>query len=505
MPPFKLQESSTELQEAIDKIQKLPLDGDIAKNVITQNSNTVDNDTTNSVIIGSKNSTSAGTKFAYIWGDRNAIQDVITAGTRFIGRIFGAFNKIIGESSSDCFIDGRFNKASGQRIFVEGYYNDATGSGIHAEGDYNTVSGDGIHIEGSANTSDGYYSHVEGINNTNHGAYAHVEGTNNTNHGAYAHVEGGTNEYHNTNMSVVGHVEGYNNRGLSTAYAVHIEGGNNEVSGVSTRTHVEGAENTVIKSQNSHVEGYSNRAENNNIIHIEGRDNVGTGNACHVEGKGNTVTSANGHAGGEGNVVTSTNGFAHGKGLKNSKANKTVVGQFNRDVDGAIFEVGTGKDENNRRTQFYVTEDGYVYITDWNPGNTAEIPDSMVCLQNELDRIFTNLGNKSFTLNIANIGLDDNGYISHDDYFGLAAAIEDSTIINLHVDNTKLDQFSAQVGNVTVARYTGISENDNIVLSFTMMFSSTVFKQVHIIIDEVAVYPEQFEGQPMHYYSVRVI
>ena len=58
-----------------------------------------------------------------------------------------------------------------------------------------------------------------------------------------------------------------------------------------------------------------------------------------------------------------------GWGLKDKESGQTIVGGYNADTVGAWFQVGTGSDDNHRRTSFAVLSDRVTFPTYSTVGN----------------------------------------------------------------------------------------------------------------------------------------
>lgn len=232
--------------------------------------------------------------------------------------------------------DGYAGHSEGGGTLVEGGYG-------HAEGEMTKALARGTHAEGKSTEALGMYCHVEGSENiagfvdTTEGKTwgdqaAHAEGMLNKAKGRYSHAEGKNN--------TVGD-------GSGNGESSHVEGENNTVTGKVT-----------------HVEGYNNTV-NGNYTHVEGSENSvsATTNNGHVEGLQNTISNNYGHVGGRSSVASGTGAFSHGNGVKASKYFQTVFGQFNDpdtidDGKTAIFQVGVGKSESERKNAFEVLWDG---------------------------------------------------------------------------------------------------------------------------------------------------
>ena len=172
---------------------------------------------------------------------------------------------------------------------------------------HNEATGNYAHAEGCTTTASGNYAHAEGLRTKALGSASHVEGSSNTCTGAYSHVEGSSNTCTEDNS----HVEGtLNNSGKGTN---HVEGIGNDIS-VGDVNHVEGCNNECINTSSAGALG--------DVLHLEGYQNKAYtgGGVRHVQGKYNYV-----------------------------------------DAD-AIFTLGIGTSEDDRKNAIVVHHDGSVYI-----------------------------------------------------------------------------------------------------------------------------------------------
>lgn len=254
--------------------------------------------------------------------------------------------------------------------------NNATAFGHHTTVQPNAETGeDGYagHSEGGGTLVEGRYGHAEGEETKALARGTHVEGKLTQALGMYCHVEGSENIagfVDTTEGKTFGdqaiHAEGMLNKAMGR-YS-HVEGKNNIIGDENDKekgesSHVEG-ENNVVKGKVTHVEGNGNIV-NGNYMHVEGSGNsVGaTTNNGHVEGYDNTISNNYGHVGGKSSEVSGTGAFAHGNSVKANKYFQTVFGQFNDpdtidDGKTAIFQVGVGNSNVDRRNAFQVLWDG---------------------------------------------------------------------------------------------------------------------------------------------------
>lgn len=305
---------------------------------------------------------------------------------------------------------GGKSSAQGKRSHAEGTTTIAKGKYSHAEGDNSVTLGDDSHAEGYATTAHGTGSHTEGANTLASGVYSHAEGVwtkttegadgahaegyyseaqgyashaegNSTAIGSYSHAEGGSTaegEKSHAEGASVAHAPYAHSEGWGHAYdtASHAEG---RSAARGDWSHAEGE--SVANANSAHAEGRSkaegvaSHAEGDatataNFAHAEG-GSTANGNYSHAEGHSTAVGEnahaegancfANGdhsHAGGVDSVAESWGSFAHGQGVKAAGTAKMAVGRYNSPDGDALFEVGNGTADDDRKTAFKVMLDG---------------------------------------------------------------------------------------------------------------------------------------------------
>lgn len=191
---------------------------------------------------------------------------------------------------------GEFTIAKGHNSHTEGYGTVTLGNKSHAEGDGTTAQGGSAHSEGYWTLAEGSSSHSEGTRTHAKGPSSHAEGGQTVAHGSYSHTEGFA-----TQVGVL-------------AMAAHAEGNSSKATGASA--HAEGSL-TIAQGDYSHAEGIENQA-------------IGIGS----------------HVGGGYNIA--------------NYDYQTVVGYYNKNSSGNIFEVGNGlgKSASARSNAFAVSRDG---------------------------------------------------------------------------------------------------------------------------------------------------
>ena len=263
------------------------------------------------------------------------------------------------EEAKYAHAEGWATKARGVATHVEGYNNSAMTDYSHAEGTETVTSGIASHAEGIRTVSDGEGSHAEGYWTAAYGLHSHAEGesilnASGTGHANILKAEGRAS-----------HAEG--RATIASGDYSHAEGA--FTSATASTAHAEGY-NSHAKGYNSHAEGIYNIASGA-ASHAEGGYNTASGAASHAEGgysvtqnfAGNTVSGASSHVGGIHSDVSSSYSFAHGYGLKTiGNIAQAAFGKYNYPYDSALFCVGNGKSNTDRKNAFLITSDGTFYL-----------------------------------------------------------------------------------------------------------------------------------------------
>ena len=272
--------------------------------------------------------------------------------------------------------------AVGDAAHAEGLNSSSFGNGTyaiaessHAEGQGTSTTADAkyAHAEGWATKARGVATHVEGYNNFAMTDYSHAEGTETVASGVASHAEG----IHTVSDAEGSHAEGY----WTAAYGLHSHtegesilnangtGYANILKAEGRASHAEGRA-TIASGDYSHAEGIYNTA-NGAASHAEGGDNTAYGLASHAEGgylstqtlAGNTVSGASSHVGGVYSNVSSSYSFAHGYGLKTmGNIAQATFGKYNYPYGSALFCVGNGSSDTDRKNAFLITSDGTFYL-----------------------------------------------------------------------------------------------------------------------------------------------
>lgn len=239
-------------------------------------------------------------------------------------------------TTAESWTSSHWQLAIGNYSLAEG--EDATASGYdsHAEGYNTTASGDNSHAEGSGTTASKYGTHAEGKDTTASIYCAHAEGEETTASGNRAHAEGG-----------------YTTASGDTS---HSEGASCTASG--DNSHAEG-DHSAASSDNSHAEGYHTSASGNSA-HAEGYYTEAVNIYAHAEGYYTKASKQSAHA--EGYHTTASGNQAHAGGIYTIAGynNQTVIGTYNDNKSGDLFEIGNGTGVNARSNAFEVDSSGNV-------------------------------------------------------------------------------------------------------------------------------------------------
>lgn len=214
----------------------------------------------------------------------------------------------------------------------------ATAKRAHAEGTTTVAAGKYSHTEGNGTYTKGNSAHAEGILTAAIGDNAHSEGDHTRANGNSSHAEGGST----TANGIHSHAEGANTQAIGDQ--AHAEGGSTTASGT-----------------NSHAEGSSTTASAAGA-HAEGTSTVASGEYSHAEGNTTEARGYASHAGGSMSLAAHADSFVHGSGLVSGRDQQAVFGVFNEIDENALFAVGVGYSNDDRRTGFQVNMDGQVFV-----------------------------------------------------------------------------------------------------------------------------------------------
>lgn len=291
----------------------------------------------------------------------------------------GVYSASIG---TETLASGSNSIAVGDAAHAEGLNSSSFGNGTyaiaessHAEGQGTSTTEDAkyAHAEGWATKAWAIAAHAEGYDNSAMTDYSHAEGTKTVASGVASHAEG----IHTVSDAEGSHAEGY----WTAAYGLHSHAEGESILNASgtgyanilkaegRASHAEGKA-TIASGEYSHAEGIYNTAKGA-ASHVEGGDNTASGMASHAEGgylgtqslAGNTVSGASSHVGGVYSNVSSSYSFAHGYGLKTmGNVAQATFGKYNYPYSSALFCVGNGSSDTNRKNAFLITSDGTFYL-----------------------------------------------------------------------------------------------------------------------------------------------
>ena len=280
---------------------------------------------------------------------------------------------LIGKNNENSqWLTNTYNYNSGN-ISVFGSNNLASGSSSIVAGENNKNSGYNSLITGKDNTSNAGESVVSGLKNTNLGGSSAVFGCYNNvndNQGLASgfHNKISTGSIYSTAVGVGNVTKGisnlvagaYNYTGGDYDTAVgnsNVVGGsitynNIEISKIPTYTSKEYNENNLVKLNGFVYKSLMNR---NTIMPTP----QGTEGYWEIVKPTTTKGSQiNSFAGGRKNVVSHSDAFVYGYDLKSSRNSQTTVGKYNAEKTDAIFVVGNGTSDTNRKNTMEVLDSG---------------------------------------------------------------------------------------------------------------------------------------------------
>ena len=135
------------------------------------------------------------------------------------------------------------------------------------------------------------------------------------------------------------------------------EGAETTASGANA--HAEGG-GTTASGEHSHSEGFRTTASSG-YSHAEGAGSKATNTASHAEGQDTTASGQSSHAEGRGSVASGDYSHASGRGTRATNEGSHAVGRWNDDGD-ALFVVGGGTADNNRKDVFKVDRNGDTWV-----------------------------------------------------------------------------------------------------------------------------------------------
>ena len=353
--------------------------------------------------------TQAGT-YSHACGYNNKATGTAASAEGYNNMATGWASHVEGEKSkatgSKSHAEGAETFAGGACSHAEGYLTQTTQSGAHAEGYKTYSSGWYSHAEGQETTAQGNHSHTEGIHTVAFAEDCHAEGYQTAAIGYYSHAEGyGLTSKHTltgaANATVytidtipeflrkgnlVKYIDGAGVIVLARITAINIETNQITVSKTLSATAITDATVTiyvygVAMGYYSHAEGYAcvaeescchaegyktealigySHSEGNLTIagnweaHAEGKMTNAMGKQSHAEGLETSASGTAAHVGGYLSHANNDYSFAHGQGVITDRRSQTVVGEFNAVTNQALFVVGGGTSDTDRKNAFEV-------------------------------------------------------------------------------------------------------------------------------------------------------
>lgn len=118
----------------------------------------------------------------------------------------------------------------------------------------------------------------------------------------------------------------------------------------------------------SHSEGYSAIASGE-YAHAEGTNTVANGTSSHTEGRDTRASGENSHAEGFGTVASHFGSHSEGYQTRTSAIHQHVGGQYNADNLNALFIIGNGNSDTDRKNSFEVLYNGTIRIPNFDSNN----------------------------------------------------------------------------------------------------------------------------------------
>lgn len=323
---------------------------------------------------GEKNTVNSA--YSHSEGKSNYVNSEISHAEGCYNYVGGMHSHVEGHHNAsyadDTHIEGRENKieSSGFYSHIEGSYNTIKLRNSHAEGTYNIVNGAASHAEGFTNNVNSDYAHAEGANNITNGVASHTEGLHNYTYNANEHAEGKWNQAYTTNthsgtLHTIGDgADATHRHNVVTVFndgEIDIDSKKNvymnvasDISTYSNTLHLTTTNDYTLTSRSTYV-------ISSHLV-IGAKEQNSTGKNSVVIGNNNTSSNQASVAIGESNVVNGHASVLLGLGLKSTEKAKVSVGKYNKSYTEGIFEVGIGKDDNNRQNAFTAYASGVTYF-----------------------------------------------------------------------------------------------------------------------------------------------
>ena len=269
--------------------------------------------------------------------------------------------------------EGETTKAKARASHTEGKSTEANADNAHAEGERTQANAKNAHSEGYLTVADGEYAHSEGGGTRASDKGAHAEGTGTIASAPAAHSEGAGGQA----LAEAAHVEGYEGIAGEKANASHVEGYDTKT--LSRYAHSEGTHTIAGIISDDPDDGVAAHSEGNTTTasaaaaHSEGFNTTASALAAHAEGEGTVASAEGAHAQNRFTEATAGSASAAGFHTKAGYMYQFVVGAFNDNKEGNIFEVGGGEKEDvvdeygnitekNRKNAFEVNVSGEAYV-----------------------------------------------------------------------------------------------------------------------------------------------
>ena len=255
-------------------------------------------------------------------------------------------------NGGEIFNDYENNKALGENSHVEGGKTEATGDFSHAQNRKAKATGRHSHAQNYDTLAQGEASTALGVQSKVYQRGGYVEGiqcisgdeAQDSSVDNPTHAEG----IHSKAIGFASHAE---NSSVALGKQCHSEG-IAEVNGEAS--HGEG--DATVNSDYSHGEG--NAIVNGNYGHGEGYNVEVSGYAAHGQGQNTKAIGQASNAGGEQSEANHRCSDVVGYYLKSGLDFQTVRGKCNKISEDALFVVGNGNSEYDRKNAFEVKLDG---------------------------------------------------------------------------------------------------------------------------------------------------
>ncbi len=289
----------------------------------------------------------------------------------------GRYAHAEGRGTTACYAghaEGRNTYAKGRISHVEGDESQALGD-LSAAGGYASVaSAAGARAFGHQTKASGGYSHAEGQQTEASGAQSHAQGCLTKASGVQAHA-GGYAAIASGAMSFA-HGNESNATGPSSValgFKTTANGGNSITGGYSSQK-AEEVLGTMNGSSAQRVMGVWEELPTENKYNIAfGNYSTALGRDCAAIGGGSQAFGYESAAGGFASLaagkytkteLTAEAAVALGLGARAVAAGQAVVGKYNAPDSSHVFEVGAGTSDTDRKTVFWVKEDGTTSLDD---------------------------------------------------------------------------------------------------------------------------------------------